>query len=81
MKMGKLLFGNAGLVISTTDKGLKASIISKFAGESRTYYVIPNNKFDKDTDFEAMWNDFTPTWMAFIQAIEHKGITIYRTVG
>lgn len=70
----------SGVIISPTTKGLKIETFSTYNDEKEyIYYINETPNFNRDTNWNANWNDTTKYWEALLHSI-NLGITPYRVI-
>ena len=74
--MKKLLFANDEVRIEARGSKLMVVAYSRYAGETKTYYMTPTKDFKTTTDYASKWNEDTYTWQALIYTISQQGVNI-----
>jgi len=72
--MKKILFVNDEVRIEARGSKLMVVAYSRYAGETKTYYMTPTKDFKTTTDYVSKWNEDTYTWQALLYAIRQQHV-------
>jgi hypothetical protein len=72
--MKKILFVNDEVRIEARGNKLMVVAYSRYAGETKTYYIAPTKDFTKTTDYASKWNEDTCTWQALLYVIRQQRV-------